>query len=698
MFILLVVGFLLWAYTLPLPKPHPAPQATLIYGNGGQVIGHFSEQNRVDVALNQVPPVVVNAVVSTEDRHFFSEGAINPVSTARAVFSDLTGRGLQGGSTITQQYVKQAYLSPRRSLTRKVEEAVIAFRLSQSQSKQKILGEYLNTIYWGRGAYGVEAASQAFFGKDVGQLGVPEASLLAGIIKDPGGADPAYDPVLAEKYQAESLKAMVRDKKITQAQANAAMAEPFSKYVKPPATAGSGASGPAGSDYFLAAVRAQLYQAFGRPTVDGGGLRVYTTMDPTLQSEAYGSVYGSSAKALHPDKGDPSAAAVTVDDQGHILAMVGGQNFGRSSVNLALGAAGGGTGRQAGSTFKAFMLATAIQEGYTVQSVIPSPPQITIPNGNGDGTDWKVTNYEGEALAPAMSLTDATANSVNTVYAQVVQKLGAAKLDAMAEAMGIPKSALPHPYLSQVLGTADVSPLDMASAYATLASGGVYRSPVMITKITNAAGKALTVPGRPTSRPVLTPSQAAIEDYVLQQVVQRGTGTAAGNVGFPIAGKTGTTENSGDAWFVGYTPKITTAVWMGYADKVRTMDGFRGLSSVTGGTIPAELWHDYMAAALRSEPQLGGAFPAPGSLAGKDLMTAGTSTSTTSGPSSTSSSSTTSTTAPTSTTTTKKNPQPGPKPSPTTSPTAPPPPPGPAPTTTTTTTTVPSSTTTLASG
>jgi membrane peptidoglycan carboxypeptidase len=240
----------------------------------------------------------------------------------------------------------------------------------------------------------------------------------------------------------------------------------------------------------------------------------------------------------------------------------------------------------------------------------------------------------------------------------------------------------------------------MASAYATLASGGVYRSPVLITKITTSAGKPLPLPGRPTVRPVLTPSQAAVEDFVLQQVVQSGTGTAASGVGFPVAGKTGTTENAGDAWFIGYTPKITTAVWMGYADSVRTMDGFRGLSSVTGGTIPAELWHDYMAAALGSEPQLGGAFPAPGSLAGKQLLTAGASTATTPSPSSNPNiSSTTSTTAPSSATT-KPKPTSGPKPSPTSAPTVPPPAPSPAPTTTTTTssTTAPSPTTTVVQG
>ena len=621
---ILLGGGAAWAFTLPMPKPHAALQATVVYGDGGQVIGQFSEQNRIDVPLSRIPQVLINAVVSTEDRHFFSEGAINPVSTARAFLSDIRGSGgLQGGSTITQQYVKQAYLNPKRTITRKIQEAVIAYRLEQSQSKNKILDEYLNTIYWGRGAYGVEAASETFFGKDVSQLDLPEAALLAGIIKDPGGADPAYDPKLARTYQTGALKSMVRDHKITQAQADAALAQPFSRYVLPPASSAGAAGTQTGTDYFLAAVRSELYQAYGRETVDGGGLRVYTTLDPTLQSEAYNSVYGKSSSSLDPSKGGPSGAAVSIDDQGHVLALVGGQDYATSSVDLALGAAGGGTGRQAGSTFKAIMLAAVIAEGYSVQSSLPSPSQIVIPDGNGAGP-WTVSNYEGEALAPTMNLVDATANSINTVYAQVVQKIGADKLDAMAEAMGIPKSVFPHAYLSQVLGTADVSPLEMAAAYATLASGGTYHAPILITKVTDLSGKAMPVPVKPSSHQVLTPAQASVEDYVLQQVVQRGTGTAAGGVGTPVAGKTGTTENSGDAWFIGYTPNITTAVWMGYADSSKSMDGFRGLSSVTGGTIPAELWHSYMASAIQSEPRLGGSFPAPGDLGGKNLLDAGT--------------------------------------------------------------------------
>jgi penicillin-binding protein 1A len=298
---------------------------------------------------------------------------------------------------------------------------------------------------------------------------------------------------------------------------------------------------------------------------------------------------------------------------------VGGQNYAKSAVDLALGRAGGGSGRQAGSTFKAFMLAYLIKAGYSVQSVLPAPVQYVVPKGNANGSPWQVTNYEHESVAPQMNVIDATALSVNTVFAQLVDRLGASHLDATAEALGIDRAELPAAYPSQVLGSADVSPLEMAAAYATFAAGGVYHPPVLITKVTRANGASMSWPKPPTPRRVLDPNQAAVESYVLQQVVARGTGTAAGGVGSPVAGKTGTTENAGDAWFIGYTPNLTTALWMGYADNARSMDGFRGLSNVAGGTIPAELWHDYMARALASFPVYGGSFPAVTSLGGNLL-------------------------------------------------------------------------------
>jgi penicillin-binding protein 1A len=595
---------------VPLPTARPLPQTTFVYDSSGHVLATFSEQNRVDVSLKQVPPIVIDAVVSTEDRHFFTEGALNPVSMLRALLSDVRGSGnLQGGSTITQQYVKQTYLTPQRTLSRKIKEASLAIKVSRSQSKDEILQGYLNTIYWGRGAYGIQAASEAYFGKNVGELELPEASLLAGMIREPELADPARNPALARLNQTDTLKALLRDKKITEREAAAVEATPFSKYVISPANSiGGVGTSTDGDEYFISAVRQELYAKYSQEVVDGGGLRVTTTLDPTMQADAYDAMYGRNSDSLDPAAGEPSGALVSIDDDGDVKALIGGQDYDTSTVDLALGTAGGGSGRQAGSTFKAFMLAELLKEGYSPLSVFPAPPEVVLPHGDADGSPWSVTNFEHESTAPMMSLVDATADSINTVYAQVVARIGAANLDTMAEELGIKASELSGAYPSQVLGTADVSPLEMAAAYATFADGGTYHAPLLITRVTTSDGKALPLPVQPESRVVLSPFEDAQETYVLQQVVLRGTGTAAGNVGSPVAGKTGTTDGSTDAWFIGYTPHLTTAVWMGYASGSKPMVDFRGLRSVQGGTIPAELWHNFMTAVLSSFPQYQGQF------------------------------------------------------------------------------------------
>jgi penicillin-binding protein 1A len=595
---------------IPLPAAHPLAQTTFVYDASGRQIASFSEQNRESVPLAQVPQVVIDAVVSTEDRHFFTEGAVNPISIGRALLSDLTGAGnLQGGSTITQQYVKQTYLSSERSLTRKVKEAGLAVRVSRDMSKKQILEGYLNTIYWGRGAYGVQAAAQTYFGTDVGHLDLPEAALLAGMIRGPDLADPTADPSIAHQNQQESLQAMVRDRKITAAEATTAAAVPFSSYVRSASSGGSVSRTRAanGADYFVEAVRQQLVAKYGAATVDGGGLRVTTTLDPTLQAQAYDAIYGTSADALNPAGGQPAGALVSMDDNGQVKALVGGQNYGASTVDLALGTAGGGGGRQPGSTFKGIMLAELIKLGYSPQSAFPAPPEVEIPHGNANGAPYLVTNFEHEATAPQMSVVDATADSVNTVYVQVADRIGVSNLDAMASELGIRPSEL-EGNLSEVLGTDEVSPVEMDAAYAAFAAGGVYHAPLLITRVTDASGRSLPLPVTPTTKVVLTPAQDSVLTYILEQVVLRGTGTAAGNVGSQVAGKTGTTDNSANAWFIGYTPNLTTAVWMGYPNGFRPMVDFRGFTSVQGGTVPARLWHDYMVSALSVEPQWAGTF------------------------------------------------------------------------------------------
>ncbi|HET9690663.1 MAG TPA: transglycosylase domain-containing protein [Acidimicrobiales bacterium] len=627
------VAVALYAFTrVALPPASPLAQTTFVYDAGGHKLTSYQVENRTDVPLSAVPAVVSGAVISTEDRHFYSEGAINPLDILRAFISDLRGSGsLQGGSTITQQYVKQAYLTSQRTLTRKVKEAAIAIKLGHERSKAQILDDYLNTIYFGREAYGVQAASEAYFGKPVERDGIAEASLLAGLIREPVDADPAHDPALARRNQTATLRAMVRDHRISEAQAEQVEATPFASYVLPPSDKSAVTTPvPPGDDYFLAAVRQELLARLPASEVDGGGLRVTTTLDPTLQAEAYDTVYGSGPDALHPSKGDPAGALVSVDANGQVRAMVGGAGYGAGysgdQVNLAEGAEGGGSGRQAGSTFKAFMLAYLVKQGYSVESAFPAPPQLVVPHGNADGTAWQVSNFEGESGGNLSTLVDAMAKSLNTVYAQVVLKLGPANLSAMAESLGIPAAELGPPVPAEVLGTPSVSPLQMAAAYATFANGGVYTSPQLITKVTTADGTPVPWPAR-TTRQVLTPAQAALVTYVLQQVVTHGTGTAAGGLGTPVAGKTGTTENSANAWFIGYTPRLTTAVWMGFVSGEKPMSDLRltsgrsyvgSHSSIQGGDVPADLFHTYMARALKSEV-LGGAFPPVPSLGSRVL-------------------------------------------------------------------------------
>jgi membrane peptidoglycan carboxypeptidase len=661
----LIAAGLVYLAHLPLPNPHPQAQASYVYSADHQLLASYEAEDRTDVKLSHVPKIVIDAVTSTEDRHYFTEGAVNPVSIVRALVSDLFGSGgLQGGSTITQQYVKQAYLTPQRTLSRKIKEAFIAIKLEHEESKDQILQNYLNTIYFGRQAYGIQAAAHAYFGKNVNALGLPAASLLAGLIREPDIADPATNPSIARTNQDDTLANMVRDKQITQAQAAAVERMPFRRYVKANTDdGGTQTASIAGDEYFLDAVHAELVNTYGAKEVLSGGLRVTTTLNPTMQTDAYNAVYGSGPNALDPAKGDPSGALVTINDAGQVEALVGGQDYATSQVDLALGANGGGSGRQAGSTFKAFMLADLIKAGYSVESTFQAPGDIIVPHGNADGKPWKVSNFEGEASSTKLSIVDATAQSINTVYAQLVERLGAQGLDAMAESMGIAKSQLAGAYPSQVLGTAAVSPLEMAAAYATFANGGIYHEPVLISKVTTATGKVLPLPHQTVQR-ALTPQQDAIEEYVLQQVVLDGTGAAAGGVGSPIAGKTGTTENSDDAWFIGFTPKITTAMWMGYSKGETPMEDFRGYKSVQGGTIPAAIWHDAMAAILHSFPDLDGSFPVVESLPGEILTpptnvvfptTTTTSTipptTTTKPAKSTTTTSSTTTTAPSSTTT-----------------------------------------------
>jgi penicillin-binding protein 1A len=557
-------------------------------------------QSRVTVTYDQIPPVFIEALLSAEDKDFFKHPGVDPTGVARALVSDLRNeKANQGGSTITQQYVKNVYLNNELTLTRKLQEAVMAIKLDRELPKQEILERYLNTIYFGRNAYGIEAAAQAYFGKHVEQLGLPESAFLAGIVRQPEDDDPsrlASDPLAAGQRRnatdrrRQVLDAMLEQGYITKAARDQVAAMGWEYVVPRQTTANNGTvkHPELGTDYFVDYVHHWLVSSglFTDSQLYGGGLRIYTTLDYTAQSQAYQAI-GSVLNR----PGDPTASIVSIDDQGRVKAMVGGFDYKASQVNLAVGTDGGGSGRQPGSSFKPLVLAQYLSEGKSLGQTYNAPSKLVL-HPTAGGAPWQVANY-GDESEGDLNVVDATKFSSNTAYAQIMEDTGVQDAADMAKRLGVtaPLDAVP----SLVLGTSDVSVLDMASAYSTFADEGDHIGPFVVTKVTNADGEVLY--RAPTDRtPVLDKNVADTVNWVLSQVVQGGTGTGA-QFGQPLAGKTGTTEDYHDAWFVGYTCKLTTAVWVGYPNepgqKPKDLQGVHGIN-VTGGTLPASIFSTYM--------------------------------------------------------------------------------------------------------
>ncbi len=603
-----------WVIThVPLPPEVPQAQTTILYdGTGAQIALLHGNENRFPVKLDQVPKVTVDAVVSTEDRNFFTHKGVDPLGILRATWADIRNQGSrQGASTITQQYVKNVYVAGNgqgRTLARKLKEAVIAVKLENKLTKQQILERYLNAVYFGRGAYGIQAAAKAYFGRDVGQLGLRESAYLAGIIRSPSKADVATDPDLATQYRAVAIESMVRTRAITRAQADAVLAVPLASYVVSPSQSQTTVTSKIkGVDYFVEYVRRQLLRKYSLDQVLRGGLRVHTTLDPKLQNFAYDAVY---TDTLNRD-GDPAGALVSVDADGQVVAMVGGKDWAKSRVNLAVGIEGGGSGRQGGSAFKPFVLAATVRDGYSVESSFKGPPKIVLPGALG-GKDWEVNNYENASYGQ-INLIDATTFSVNTVYAQLVTTIGPDKVVDMAHKMGIQSKLEAVPSIA--LGTQNVSVMEMAGAYLTFANEGVQVEPRVLRRVS--LGDSEVLDDQPKRTRVLERSQADVVNFILGQVVERGSGVAAQLPGGPAWGKTGTSEDYGDAWFVGFNRKLTTAVWMGYPQgQSEKMVGVHGVAKVNGGSLPAQIWKRFMG---KATPGDDGGYPIPRSFDGLPL-------------------------------------------------------------------------------
>lgn len=589
------------AQELALPSISSEMQvgSTVYADDGKTVLAVLSgPELRKPVNLNQVSPTLVNAVVDTEDHGFFVHGGFDVASMARAAIHDSSGSGLQGGSTIAQQLVKQLYLTSEQKLSRKIKEAVLADRLEQTYSKDQILQAYLNTIYLGNGAYGVEAAAETYYREPASQLTLPQAALLAGMIQDPSGYDPILQPAAARDRRAQVLDRMVDLHTITPAQAAAAKLVPLPTIAPTPRPTNSI------SNYYVQEVRDELL-APGSPlgstyqerwnALFEGGLKIYTNLDPGEQNQAEQAV----ANDTPSNSGGYQEALVSVEPgTGKVRALVGGTGTADSQFDLVTQ----GT-RQPGSGFKLFTLLAALQQGYSVFDTVDSqsPCAIKFP-GDNDLVNKPINNDAGPG-GGVINLVTATAQSVNCAYVRLAHEVGLPNVISMAHQLGITGNIPQYP--SIVIGSYAVHPLQMAGAYATVADGGIYHKPSFIDHITDRTGATIFNGVDPGHR-VFSSQIAAEADIALQAVVQNGTGTSAGLYNRQVAGKTGTTENNVDAWFNGFTPQIETTVWMGNVrgEVPIYIDGV----PVYGANYPAETWHTFDAAALANQPAL----PLPG--------------------------------------------------------------------------------------
>jgi penicillin-binding protein 1A len=584
---------LLAALSAKLPSLEPSAKQTqantYVYANDGRSVLAIlrGDQARIIVPSAQISPWVKHAMVAVEDKRFYEHRGVDLRGMARAVWADVTHRGtVQGGSTITQQLVKNAYLTNQKTIARKLTEAALAWQLEQRWTKDKILTAYLNTVYFGNGAYGVEQASKVYFHHSALTLKPAEAALLAGIPEDPSAWDPVAHPRAAESRRNLVLQLLDQQGYLTRSQYVNALDYPMPapESVSLPGTQGKWAP------YFANYVKDQLVDRYGPKVAFSGGLKVTTTLDTGLQTLAQQAI----AKVLPQNGTNPAVALVAIDtqsDPGAVRAMVGGANYHKNQFNLATQGE-----RQPGSSFKPFVLATALKENISPSTILTSSKQVTI---NADGRQWQVNNYEGEALGP-INLSQAIAYSDNSVFSQLTAIVGPRNVAATAHELGITSKLAG--YFAIGLGAEPATPLEMARAYASFADGGkridgsIFGNQPRAIETVDAGGARHQNEAVPHD--VLSSGQAATVNQLLQGVVQYGTGKAAALPGWQVAGKTGTTENYGDAWFVGYTPQLVVAVWVGYPDKLVPMTyQFHG-HPVAGGTFPALIWKTFMEKAL----------------------------------------------------------------------------------------------------
>jgi len=561
---------------------------TFVFASNGSLLGSIpSSKNRQPLALTHVVKWVPQATVAIEDRRFWDHGALDYYGIARAAWKDLlSGKPLQGGSTITQQLARNLYIGgDTKKVHRKIVEACLAIKLEKRYTKRQILADYLNTVYYGNHAYGIQAAAQTYFSKKASQLNLAQAAVLAGLPQAPSAYDPLRDPQAALNRRNAVLKAMLDADYITPRQYRFALHQklrltPTSIYTK------------IKLPYFFGYVESQLVKEYGADTVRAGGLRVTTTIDPRLEVLAE-----RATRSILLHKYDPSAALVAIDPRtGAVKAMAVDVPSGR---RLEFNLASQGH-RTAGSSFKPFVLATAMAQGISIHAVFDGPPELTIPDKQcyTNNQPWTVHNFADES-AGTMDLLDATAHSVNTIFAQLALRVGPANVVRIAHRMGITSPLLP--VCSIPLGSNAVSPLEMADAYGTLAARGVHHPAAAFTTVRFPDGR-VEHPQLAKGKRALSQNVADLVTYALRGVVEFGTGVAASLGDRPVAGKTGTAENFQDAWFCGYVPQLVTCVWVGYPRAEIPLINVEGVPGVVGGTLPAEIWHAFMQGAVGRLP------------------------------------------------------------------------------------------------
>ena len=614
-----VAGSTLFAlawFTVDIPDPNAYvnSQATVIQYSNGQEIGRIGAQNRQILPLAKIPLRLRYAVMAAEDRNFYSNRAFSITGLSQAVLSNVLtlGKG-RGGSTITQQYAKTALLTPERSIQRKIKELVISLKLENAMTKDQILENYLNTIYFGRGSYGVQTAAQQYFNRNANQLSISQSAVIASILRSPGLYDPDYGDKAQKARNLARLQArfsyviqgMLEEKWITAEEAKNAKMPAVA-----PRTTGGSLSGPKG--YIIDAAQKELGKlGFTQEQLMVGGYVIKTTLEQRAQQSAVDAVNKLTPK---PAPANLHIGLVAIrPGTGEVIAMYGGKDYVVRQLNDATQSIA-----LAGSTFKPFALVAALEQGIPLTSMWNGDsPQIF----DDLGKPYKVDNYGGEGWGQIDLLT-ATQHSINTVYVPLGIKAGLDRVVDVARRAGIPESVAMMPTPSVSLGVASPHVIDVANAYATFAANGIYSKPYLIAQVIG-PNKGLLYEGKAQTQEVFSKEVMADLTYALKSVVNGGTGAAALALGRPAAGKTGTSQSNASAWFSAYTPQLAASVSLFRDSASESLNGIGGLNSVTGGSFPARIWTAFMKGALKGQPVM--EFPQPANIGGLDpiVMTSG---------------------------------------------------------------------------